>query len=129
MAPALLGFSFASPIEKPKAKAKNVNDLSIVAVEGDEIGELRLKNKRLLQQLEESRKQEAELRAELEETRIRLHQAREAEERLCTQLGELEAESVEQARAYHQKITSLTQRLKHVEHLLSVSNGEIQRRR
>jgi len=95
----------------------------------DKMRELRLINERLLQQLEESRRQEAEMRAELEETRIRFLTVREAEERLCTQLGEFEAESVEQAQAYNQEIISLTQRLNHAEHLLSAANDELQRRR
>jgi len=127
MAPALLGFSFASPFEK----AKNVNDVNegIEDKKEEEMRELRLINQRLLQQLEESRRQEAEMRAELEETRIRFLTVREAEERLCTQLGEFEAESVEQARAYNQEIISLTQRLKHAEHLISAANDELQRRR
>ena len=94
----------------------------------EEMRELRLKNRSLLQQLEENRRQEAELLAELEETRIRLLTAREAEERLCSQLGEFEAESVEQAQAYNQEMTSLTQRLKHAEYLLSAANEQLQRR-
>jgi len=133
MAPALLGFLFANPFQKPNAT--NVNALSITEVEGvdekkeEEMRELILKNKRLLQQLEESRRQEAELRAEVEETRIRLLTVREAEERLCSQLGEFEAESVERAQAYNQEIISLTHRLNQAERLLSAANDELQRRR
>jgi hypothetical protein len=121
MGPGLLGFSFASPFEK--AKAKTVNDVNerVEDKKAEEMRELRLINQRLLQQLEESRRQGAELRAELEDTRIRLLNVREAEERLCSQLGEFEAESVEQAQAYNQEIISLTERLKHAEHLLSHS--------
>jgi len=116
MAPALLGFLFANLLEKPQAK--KVNDLRITEVEGvgykeveEEMRELRLKNKRLLQQLEESRRQEEEVRGELEETRIRLLAVGvEAEE-----VGGLGA-----AQAYNQEITSLTRRrLNHAEHLLS----------
>jgi len=131
MAPALLGFSFASPFEKPKAKVRIVNDVNggVEDKKEEEMKDLRLINKCLLHQLEESRRQEAEVRAELEETRIRLLNVREAEERLCTQLGEFEAESVEQAQAYNQEIISLTQRLNHAEHLLSAANDELQRRR
>ena len=133
MAPALLGFSFANPFEK--AKVRSVNDSSIMAVEGagdkkeEEMRELRLKNRSFLQQLEESRRREADLRAELEETRICFLTVREAEERLCSQLGEFEAESVERAQAYNQEISSLTHRLKHAEQLLSAANEELHRRR
>jgi len=133
MASAFLGFSFASPLEKPgpKTKARIVNDVNegVQDKKEEETRELRLINKHLLQQLEESRRQEAELRSELEEFRIRLLTVREAEERLCTQLGEFEAESVEQAQAYNQEIISLTHRLNHAEHLLSAANEELQRRR
>lgn len=128
MAATLLGFSFASSFDKSKAKAK-IGSEGVEDKKEDEMRELRLTNKRLLQQLEESRRQQAEMRAELEETRVRLLTVREAEERLCSQLGEFEAESVEQARAYNQEILSLTQRLKHAEHLISAANNDTQRRR
>lgn len=128
MAATLLGFSFASPFDKSKAKAK-IGSEGVEDKKEDEMRELRLTNKRLLQQLEESRRQQAELGAELEETRIRLLTLREAEERLCSQLGEFEAESMEQARAYNQEILSLTQRLKHAERLLCEANDKLQHRR
>jgi len=127
MAPGLLGFSFASPLEKPKAKA-NIVTPRVEDKKEEEMRELRLTNKRLLQQLEESRRQQAEMWAELEETRVRLLTVREAEERLCSQLGEFEAESVEQARAYNQEIISLTQRLKQAERLLCEANDKLQHR-
>jgi len=128
MAPGLLGFSFASALEKPKARA-NIVTPQVEDKKEEEMRELRLTNKRLVQQLEESRRQQAEMWAELEETRIRFLTVREAEERLCTQLGEFEAESVEQARAYNQEIVSLTQRLKHAERLLCEASDKLQRHR
>jgi len=127
MAPGLLGFSFASALEKPKAKA-NIVTPQVEDKKEEEMRELRLTNKRLVQQLEESRRQQAEMWAELEETRVRLLTVREAEERLCSQLGEFEAESVEQARAYNQEIISLTQRLKQAERLLCEANDKLQHR-
>ncbi|OMO97734.1 hypothetical protein COLO4_14402 [Corchorus olitorius] len=51
------------------------------------------------------------MRKELQKTWERLRVAEEAEERLCTQLGELEAESVNQARAYNARIISLMDQL------------------
>ncbi|MBA0553983.1 hypothetical protein Golob_013118 [Gossypium lobatum] len=48
----------------------------------------------------------------------RLRVAEEAEERLCSQLGDLEAESVNQARAYNAHILSLMDQLSKGSNLL-----------
>ncbi|XVE58232.1 hypothetical protein DITRI_Ditri04bG0153500 [Diplodiscus trichospermus] len=73
--------------------------------------ELRKRNRELEKELKESKKREEETRKELHKIRERLRVAEEAEERLCYQLGELEAESVNQARAYNAHIRSLVDQL------------------
>ncbi|KAF8379857.1 hypothetical protein HHK36_029306 [Tetracentron sinense] len=51
-------------------------------------------------------------------TSQRLRAVEEAEEMLCSQLGELEAEAVDQARAYHAQIKSLMHQLSQAQLLL-----------
>ncbi|CAN0922818.1 Protein RESPONSE TO LOW SULFUR 2 [Linum grandiflorum] len=51
------------------------------------------------------------MRQELEVAWRRMRVAEDAEERLCSQLGELEAEAVNQARDYHSRIISLMEQL------------------
>src|ERR1051325_9596863 len=70
--------------------------------------ELKKKNEELEKELKESKEREEQTRRQLQITRERLRVAEEAEERLCSQLGELEAESVYHARDYHDRIVSLT---------------------
>ena len=53
----------------------------------------------------------AALRAELGAARRRAETAEEAEERLCVQLGELEAEAVTQAIEYQEHVRALSERL------------------
>eukprot|EP01018_Ginkgo_biloba_P026358 Gb_25233 [translate_table: standard] len=89
-----------------------------VDVEGLEIDQLKSHNWQLEQQLKESQRREKELRAQLEEMRIRLSTAEEAEERLCSQLGDMEAEAVEEAQSYNREFNSLQQRLREMENLL-----------
>ncbi|XP_010519580.1 PREDICTED: uncharacterized protein LOC104798994 [Tarenaya hassleriana] len=67
---------------------------------------------------EELRRRNGELEKEVEEMREdmmrmwrRLQVAEEAEERLCSQLAELEAESLHQARDYHSRILFLLDQL------------------
>ncbi|CAI0413430.1 unnamed protein product [Linum tenue] len=55
------------------------------------------------------------MRKELEQAWRRMRVAEEAEERLCSQLGELEAEAVNQARAYHARILSLMDQVLHLQ--------------
>eukprot|EP01018_Ginkgo_biloba_P040688 Gb_39771 [translate_table: standard] len=66
-----------------------------VDVEGSEIDQLKSHNWQLEQQLKESQRREKELRALLEEMRIRLSTAEKGEERLCSQRGDMEAKAVE----------------------------------
>ncbi|KAG8486005.1 hypothetical protein CXB51_019329 [Gossypium anomalum] len=80
--------------------------------------ELRKRNQELEKELKESREREEQMRKELRKTWERLRVAEEAEERLCSQLGELEAESVNQARAYNAHILSLMDQLSKGSNLL-----------
>lgn len=61
--------------------------------------------------LKESREREEQMRAELQRVWKRLRVAEDAEERLCSQLAELEAEAVLQARTYQAHILSLVDQL------------------
>ncbi|KAG6512207.1 protein RESPONSE TO LOW SULFUR 4-like [Zingiber officinale] len=76
-----------------------------------EVAELRRRNVELERAAMESRHKEVVLGRELEWTRERLRVAEEAEERLCGEIGELEAEAVVQAREYRRRIEALSHRL------------------
>ncbi|XP_030460275.1 protein RESPONSE TO LOW SULFUR 3-like [Syzygium oleosum] len=89
---------------------------------GDEQEKLRRRNSELERELRESREKEEAAREELRRTSERLRVAEEAEERLCTQLGELEAEAVLQARAYHARILSLADQLARARKFLQVDS-------
>ncbi|KAB2016971.1 hypothetical protein CXB51_019328 [Gossypium anomalum] len=80
--------------------------------------ELRKRNQELEKELKESREREEQMRKELRKMWERLRVAEEAEERLCSQLGELEAESVNQARAYNSHILTLMDQLSKGNNLL-----------
>ena len=82
-----------------------------VSPDGREVEELRRRNQELEEELRRSREKEAATRIELERTLDRLRVAEEAEERLCFQVGELEAEAVNQARAYAIRIQSLMEQI------------------
>ncbi|KAF5190641.1 hypothetical protein FRX31_019772 [Thalictrum thalictroides] len=62
------------------------------------------------------------MRQELNKTTQKLRLVEDAEERLCSQLGDLEAEAVDQARLYHAQVTSLMQRLSQAQKLLHQHN-------
>lgn len=62
------------------------------------------------------------MKAELQKARERLRVAEEAEERLCSQLGELEAEAVDQARTDHARILALMNQLSQAQRLLQASS-------
>ncbi|CAL9064073.1 protein RESPONSE TO LOW SULFUR 4-like [Musa acuminata AAA Group] len=81
------------------------------AAPASEVEELKRRNSKLEQEVRERRAREEEARAELEQTRARLRVAEEAEESLCAQLGELEAEAVAHARACYLRIKELSDQL------------------
>ncbi|KAL9668842.1 hypothetical protein QQ045_006382 [Rhodiola kirilowii] len=79
---------------------------------------MRKRNEELVEELRKSQEREAKMRQELSKTWERLTVVEEAEERLCSQLGELEAETVEQARAYHAHIVALMEQLAQAQKLI-----------
>ncbi|KAL6006672.1 hypothetical protein ACLOJK_032165 [Asimina triloba] len=74
---------------------------------------LRRRNEELEMELKKSREREERAREDVERMKERLWAMEEAEELLCFQLGEVEAESFEQARAYQREITALKEQLSH----------------
>ncbi|GLJ07139.1 hypothetical protein SUGI_0059560 [Cryptomeria japonica] len=113
MASAFLGLSsFPEAVALNKSKER-------------EVEVLRSKNVQLKQVAEESQKHQAHLQAELEKMRMRLLKTEEAEESLCSQLGELEADSVLQARNYNHQITSLKHQLAQMQALLAAAQEQL----
>ncbi|KAK0592831.1 hypothetical protein LWI29_026293 [Acer saccharum] len=87
--------------------------------------ELRKRNEELERELKKSQEREEQMKVELRNTWQRLQLAEEAEERLCSQLGELEAEAVDQARDYHARIISLISQLSQANKLLGLGDHTI----
>ncbi|KAL5719322.1 hypothetical protein ACHQM5_012117 [Ranunculus cassubicifolius] len=83
---------------------------------------LRKRNEELERELRDSLEREERTREELQRAIQRLEIVEDAEERLCSQLGDLEAEAVDQARLYQSQITVLMQRLSHAQKLLQSAN-------
>ncbi|GAB2249647.1 hypothetical protein Droror1_Dr00013006 [Drosera rotundifolia] len=75
------------------------------------LAQLRKRNEELERELRESLVREGRMRRELEKAWERARVAEEAEERLCSQLGELEAEAVDQARCYQKRVIMLMEQL------------------
>ncbi|XP_021285637.1 protein RESPONSE TO LOW SULFUR 3-like [Herrania umbratica] len=92
------------------APTKAVADHKSIAKKEEEV-ELRKRNEELERELKQSREREEVMRKQLTKAWERLKVVEEAEERLCSQLGELEAESVNEARAYNARILSLMDQL------------------
>ncbi|KAM7504955.1 hypothetical protein LguiB_003859 [Lonicera macranthoides] len=86
---------------------------------------LKNRNEELERELERSAEREEKMKKELQRTWERLRVAEEAEERLCTQLGELEAEAVDQARSYRARMLSLMDQLSAAQKLLQSANYSI----
>jgi chromosome segregation ATPase len=72
---------------------------------------LRKRNEELEKELRKSQEREEQMKKELQRAWDRLRVAEEAEERLCSQLGELEAEAVHEAREYQARLLSLVDQL------------------
>ncbi|KAJ1431743.1 protein RESPONSE TO LOW SULFUR 2-like [Sesbania bispinosa] len=82
--------------------------------EGETTSSLQLMKKRneeLEEELRHSKEREEQMKRQLQAACERLRVAEDAEERLCSQLGELEAEALQQARDYHARIVSLMEEL------------------
>ncbi|XP_030512754.1 protein RESPONSE TO LOW SULFUR 3-like [Rhodamnia argentea] len=82
---------------------------------------LMMRNEELERELRESREREEKARDELRRTAERLRVAEEGEERLCSQLGELEAEAVVQAREYRARVVLLMEQLSQARRLLQAA--------
>ncbi|KAL3524506.1 hypothetical protein ACH5RR_017340 [Cinchona calisaya] len=85
-------------------------------------GVLRKRNEELEKQLKKAMEREEKMREELQRMWERLRVAEEAEERLCSQLGELEAEAVDQARSYRSNIMTLMDQLSAAQKLLQAAS-------
>mgnify|MGYP004711130221 CR=1 FL=1 len=79
---------------------------------------LKKRNEELEKELQKAMEREKRMREELQRTWERLRVAEEAEERLCSQLGELEAEAVGQARSYRASMMALMDQLSAAQKLL-----------
>ncbi|OIW16536.1 hypothetical protein TanjilG_32207 [Lupinus angustifolius] len=103
---------------------RNTKNKMIKTTEADKTASLELKrrNEELEEELRKSRAREEQIQRQLHAVWERLRVAEEAEERLCTQLGDLEAEGVHQARQYHARIVSLMEQLSHTNSLLNNNN-------
>ncbi|KAG1360819.1 protein RESPONSE TO LOW SULFUR 3 [Cocos nucifera] len=104
-------------------KLGHVVGLRPTAVAEEEMEELRRRNEELEREVRERRAREEEMRMELERTRARLRAVEEAEERLCVQLGEIEAEAVAEARDYHRRIKALSDELEEARRILGLSSS------
>ncbi|CAN1170917.1 Protein RESPONSE TO LOW SULFUR 2 [Linum perenne] len=87
------------------------------------MAELRRRNEELERALKESKQREELMRKELDLAWRRMRVAEDAEERLCSQLGELEAEAVNQARDYQSRVISLMEQLQQAQGLLLVHSS------
>lgn len=88
-------------------------------------GTLRKRNEELEKQLKMSMEREENMRQQLWSLWERLRVAEEAEERLCSQLGDLEAEALDQARSYRAHLTSLVDQLSAAHKLLQSASISI----
>ena len=85
--------------------------------------ELKKRNEELEEELRQSKEREHRMRLMLREAHDRLRVAEDAEELLCSQLGELEADALNQARDYHARIVSLVDQLSRAHALLNNNNA------
>uniref|UniRef100_A0A0E0H4X4 Uncharacterized protein n=1 Tax=Oryza nivara TaxID=4536 RepID=A0A0E0H4X4_ORYNI len=90
----------------------------VAAMDAKEAEEVMRRNAELEAAAAEAAAREARLRRELEAALARLAVAEEGEERLCVQLGELEAEAMAQAVEYQQRVRELSDRLAFVDGIL-----------
>ncbi|GFQ02160.1 hypothetical protein PHJA_002359900 [Phtheirospermum japonicum] len=83
---------------------------------------LRRRNEELERELRKSLEREERMKQELRWALERLRVAEEAEERLCSQVGEVEAEAFEHAREYKAHIMVLMEQLSLAQKLLEEAN-------
>ncbi|KAK4351057.1 hypothetical protein RND71_030370 [Anisodus tanguticus] len=106
----------APTIAVPSTQTKLHHRRDISAVPESEV--LRRRNEELEKELKKSIEREEKMKQELQKTWERLRVAEEAEERLCSQLGEFEAEAVDQARSYRTRVLHLMDQLSLAQKLL-----------
>ncbi|XP_062200844.1 protein RESPONSE TO LOW SULFUR 3-like [Phragmites australis] len=92
-----------------------------VAMDAKEAEEMARRNAELEREVAEATAREDRLRRELEAALARLAVAEEAEERLCVDLGELEAEALAQAVEYQEHVRALSERLAFADGVLRAS--------
>ncbi|GAB2228515.1 hypothetical protein Droror1_Dr00022636 [Drosera rotundifolia] len=80
---------------------------SVAHMPQKEVELLKKRNEELERELKQSLMREETMRRELEKAWERVRVAEEAEERLSSQLGELEAEAVDQARSFQARLLVL----------------------
>ncbi|KAL7615127.1 hypothetical protein Lser_V15G04827 [Lactuca serriola] len=86
---------------------------------------LRRRNEELERELKRSLEREEKMKMELQKTWERLRVAEEAEEHLCSQLGELEAEAMDQACAYRERQMTLMEQLSAAQKLIQSASVQI----
>ncbi|KAF7816590.1 protein RESPONSE TO LOW SULFUR 2-like [Senna tora] len=85
--------------------------------------QLKKRNEELEKELRQSKEREELMMRQLQSAWERLRVAEDAEERLCSQLAELEAESLHQARDYHARIVALMEQLSQAHDLLKANSS------
>ncbi|KAK4480551.1 hypothetical protein RD792_013629 [Penstemon davidsonii] len=83
------------------------------------------RNEELEIELKNSLEREEKMKQELEKTWERLRMTEEAEERLCNELGELEAEAVDHVREYRDHIMELMEQISVAHKLLQQASIHI----
>ncbi|KAI3778224.1 hypothetical protein L2E82_07349 [Cichorium intybus] len=86
---------------------------------------LRRRNEELERELKKSIEREEKMKMELQKAWERLRVAEDAEERLCSQLGELEAEAMDQARDYRERLITLMEQLSAAQKLIQSASVQI----
>ncbi|KAF5810104.1 putative protein response to low sulfur [Helianthus annuus] len=73
--------------------------------------DLKRRSEELERELMKSLQREEKMKAELQRLREKVRVAEEAEERLCSQVGDLEAETVDHAQEYRSHLVGLMEQL------------------
>ena len=91
-----------------------------MATNYEENYDLKKRNEELERNLRESLVREKKTKEELYKALERVRVAEDGEEMLCSQLGDLEAESVDQARDFQARMLALMDQLSHAQQLLQL---------
>eukprot|EP00252_Welwitschia_mirabilis_P014833 TRINITY_DN32870_c0_g1_i1.p1 TRINITY_DN32870_c0_g1~~TRINITY_DN32870_c0_g1_i1.p1 ORF type:complete len:123 (-),score=18.42 TRINITY_DN32870_c0_g1_i1:152-520(-) len=115
MAPVMLGFGQKQRYVSRIVKDSTTQREGLLETEESKIAKLNDENEKLVKELQESRRREAELLEELQHVLQRCMIAEEGEERLCSHLAELEAEFVEREIAFKREIQHFRDRLSQID--------------